>query len=113
MRRRPPVATESAKRRMTNLANPETATRTRATTTGGTWGTGRPGGGSAAGPSAASSRSTAWGSVTAQEKEVAFTEKLEPASWNRAAVLLTPAKPETLAYLAVSISTNTVSLRIR
>jgi hypothetical protein len=48
-----------------------------------------------------------------KEKEVSFTEMLEPASWNNVELILTPAKPESLTYLALSMTTDTVGLRAR
>src|SRR6266481_1483775 len=46
-------------------------------------------------------------------QEFLFTEKLESGAWNPAELILTPATPDQLGYLAISINTNTVSLHTR
>ena len=48
-----------------------------------------------------------------QEKEISFTEKLDPGVWNPAEVILTPASADQLGYMTLTISTATVSLRKR
>ncbi|MFL6311260.1 MAG: hypothetical protein ACJ71W_04065 [Terriglobales bacterium] len=48
-----------------------------------------------------------------QEKEISFTQKLDPGVWNPAELILTPASPDQLGYMTLASSTNTVSLRTR
>jgi len=52
-------------------------------------------------------------SKSIQEREFSFTDKLESGAWNPAELILTPATPDQLGYLAISINTNTVSLHTR
>ena len=45
-----------------------------------------------------------------REKEVSFTETLQPGIWNRVEMILSPAAADELGYLEVSLDTDTVSL---
>lgn len=45
-----------------------------------------------------------------QEKEISFTEKLEPGVWNPAEFILSPAAADQLGYITLTITTNTVSM---
>lgn len=45
-----------------------------------------------------------------REKEVSFTETLQPGTWNRVEMILSPAGADELGYLEVSLDTDTVSL---
>jgi len=45
-----------------------------------------------------------------REKEVSFTEALQPGTWNRVEMILSPAGADELGYLEVSLDTETVSL---
>ncbi|HEY2232799.1 MAG TPA: hypothetical protein VGK01_04920 [Candidatus Angelobacter sp.] len=48
-----------------------------------------------------------------QEKEISFTEKLEPGVWNPAEFILSPAAADQLGYITLTITTNTVSLHTK
>jgi Protein of unknown function (DUF3251) len=45
-----------------------------------------------------------------QEKEVPFTDVLESGSWNKIALIVTPATAEQLGYVTLSLTTNAVKL---
>ena len=45
------------------------------------------------------------------KKEIEFADELRAASWNRVKLILTPATPSELAYLVVTMQTDTVSMR--
>ena len=47
---------------------------------------------------------------TLREKELSFTDTLSPAAWNRIEAVITPSKPDELAYLEITLETNTISL---
>ncbi|MHA1685591.1 MAG: DUF3251 domain-containing protein [Candidatus Heimdallarchaeaceae archaeon] len=47
---------------------------------------------------------------TLQEKKVEYTDDLNPASWNKIEFIISPAKPEQLGYIELSMETNIVSL---
>ena len=46
-----------------------------------------------------------------QEKEESFTEQLRPASWNEIELIITPATPEQLKYVELSMETDVISLK--
>lgn len=52
-------------------------------------------------------------SKSIREKEIPFTEKLEPGTWNEVELILSPASADQLGYVRLSIETNQVGLRVR
>jgi hypothetical protein len=48
---------------------------------------------------------------TLKQKSLSFTTELPPGSWTKVEMILTPAKPEEVAYIRISMITNQVSLR--
>lgn len=48
-----------------------------------------------------------------QEKEVSFTDTLEPGTWNKVELILSPAGADQLGYFEVSLETETVALVTR
>lgn len=45
-----------------------------------------------------------------KEKDVSFTDELRPATWNRVELIVSPAPPEQLGYINLSMETDTISL---
>lgn len=45
-----------------------------------------------------------------RQKELSFTDELQPGRWNRVAMILAPAKAEEVGFIGIRISTNQVSL---
>lgn len=45
-----------------------------------------------------------------KEKEEKFTQELSPGRWNKIELIVSPAKPEQVSYLKVSMETDVVSL---
>lgn len=48
---------------------------------------------------------------TLHQKDSSFTETLAPGAWTKIKMILTPSKPEELAYLSFGMATDEVSLR--
>lgn len=49
-------------------------------------------------------------SKSLQRKEVSFTKNLNPASWTKVELILSPATPEQLGYIQLSMETPTIGL---
>jgi len=48
-----------------------------------------------------------------QEKEVSLTDILDAGTWNNVELILTPASPEQLGFVTLSMGTDTVRLTLR
>ncbi len=48
---------------------------------------------------------------TLKSKDVSFTETLTPGAWTKVELILSPSKPEEVAYIDFQVATNQVSLR--